>query len=198
MNWLSRFLHIKPANKTLCFHIGRGKVRQDLVRLLRDWQRFGIRDVTFDRATNTVNARVDKNNRKYTSSSFSNLLFSQWRFEDWRCEVEVLEVEQILRCNAAFFLSLYHILTFKLLTPLHRSQDQASLFRDRTFRRSRARSTCQSLPRTLHADSRCRFKLQKSRRYRRRCLPSPLHVDRGPREAGGHDGGPGLGDLRSR
>ncbi|KAH3984114.1 non-specific serine/threonine protein kinase [Parastagonospora nodorum] len=62
MNWLSRFLHIKPANKTLCFHIGRGKVRQDLVRLLRDWQRFGIRDVTFDRETNTITGRVDKGN----------------------------------------------------------------------------------------------------------------------------------------
>ncbi|KAH7090280.1 serine/threonine-protein kinase-like protein GIN4 [Paraphoma chrysanthemicola] len=102
MNWLSRFLHIKPANKTLCFHIGRGKVRQDLVRLLRDWQRFGIRDVTFDRDTNIINARVDKNNRKYTSHSCSNLVFSEWRLEDWQFEVEVLEVESVLRCNAAF------------------------------------------------------------------------------------------------
>jgi serine/threonine-protein kinase HSL1 (negative regulator of Swe1 kinase) len=76
MNWLSRFLHIKPANKTLCFHIGRGKVRQDLVRMLRDWQRFGVRDVTFDRKTNNINARIGKNNRKYTSQSSSNLCSS--------------------------------------------------------------------------------------------------------------------------
>lgn len=62
MNWLSRFLHIKPASKTLCFHIGRGKVRQDLVRLLRDWQRFGVQDVSFDRGTNSISGRVDKNN----------------------------------------------------------------------------------------------------------------------------------------
>ena len=39
MNWLSRFLHIKPASKTLCFQVTRGKVRGDLFRLLRDWQR---------------------------------------------------------------------------------------------------------------------------------------------------------------
>lgn len=97
MNWLSRFLHIKPANKTLCFQIGRGKVRQDLVRLLRDWQRFGIRDVTFDRETNIVNARVDKNNRKSTSHSCPNLLFSGWHLEDWWFMVEALEVESILR-----------------------------------------------------------------------------------------------------
>jgi serine/threonine-protein kinase HSL1 (negative regulator of Swe1 kinase) len=104
MNWLSRFLHIKPANKTLCFHIGRGKVRQDLVRLLRDWQRFGIRDVNFNRETNTINARVDKSNRKYSPQSCSNFVFSEWRLEDWRFEVECFEVETILRCNAAFFL----------------------------------------------------------------------------------------------
>ncbi|KAF2190554.1 Pkinase-domain-containing protein [Zopfia rhizophila CBS 207.26] len=62
INWLSRFLHIKPASKVLCFQVGRGRARQDLVRLLRDWQRFGVRNVTFDRKTNVINARVDKNN----------------------------------------------------------------------------------------------------------------------------------------
>lgn len=102
MNWLSRFLHIKPASKTLCFQIGRGKARQDLVRLLRDWQRFGVRDVTFDRETNVINARIDKNNRKYTSQTFSNFIFSEWRVQDWRIEVEVLDVDMILRCNSAF------------------------------------------------------------------------------------------------
>ena len=76
MNWLSRFLHIKPATKTLCFHVGRGKVRGDLVRLLRDWQRFGVRDVTFDRKANIINARVDKVNRKYAPSA--RFLFNEW------------------------------------------------------------------------------------------------------------------------
>jgi serine/threonine-protein kinase HSL1 (negative regulator of Swe1 kinase) len=106
MNWLSRFLHIKPASKILCFHIARGKVRQDLVRLLRDWQRFGIRDVSFNRETNTINARVNKNNRKYTPQSCSNLVFSKWRLEDWRFEMEILNVETGLQCNAAFILLL--------------------------------------------------------------------------------------------
>jgi serine/threonine-protein kinase HSL1 (negative regulator of Swe1 kinase) len=137
MNWLSRFLHIKPANKTLCFHIGRGKVRQDLVRLLRNWQRFGIRDVTFDRETNMINARVDKNNRKYTSSSCSSLVFSAWRLVDWRFEVEMLEVDHVLRCNAAFFLSLYSSLIISVLTTsFRRSQDQTRLLRNRALCRS--------------------------------------------------------------
>jgi hypothetical protein len=158
MNWLSRFLHIKPANKTLCFHIGRGKVRQDLVRLLRDWQRFGIRDVGFDRETNMINARVDKNNRKYTSSSCSNLVFSEWHLADWRFEVEMLEVDHVLRCNAAFFLSLLRSLIISMLTTcLRRSQNEARLLRNRALRGSRARSTRQPLPRPLHPDARRRI-----------------------------------------
>ncbi len=64
MNWLSRFLHIKPISQTMCFKIGRGKVRQEIVHLLRLWQRWGVRDVSFDRATNIITARVDKINRK--------------------------------------------------------------------------------------------------------------------------------------
>jgi serine/threonine-protein kinase HSL1 (negative regulator of Swe1 kinase) len=97
MNWLSRFLHIKPASKTLCFHVGRGKVRGDLVRLLRDWQRFGVRDVTFDRTANTINARVDKMNRKSPSSI--QLLFSEWMLDGFCFRLDMLEVESVFRCN---------------------------------------------------------------------------------------------------
>ncbi|KAJ9666684.1 serine/threonine-protein kinase gin4 [Coniosporium apollinis] len=61
-NWLSRFLHIKPASRVLCFQVGRGRARTELVRLLRDWKRFGVKDVTFDRRTNVVGASVDKAN----------------------------------------------------------------------------------------------------------------------------------------
>ena len=99
MNWLSRFLHIKPASKTLCFQVTRGKVRGDLVRLLRDWQRFGVRDVTFDRNDNTINARVDKTNRK--SLSYSVFLFSAWRLEDFCFDGEILEADPMSRSNCA-------------------------------------------------------------------------------------------------
>jgi hypothetical protein len=61
-NWLARFLHIKPLSRTLCFQIGRGRARAELVRLLRDWQRHGVRDVVFNRKTNVVHFRVDKTN----------------------------------------------------------------------------------------------------------------------------------------
>lgn len=103
MNWLSRFLHIKPASKALCFHIGRGKVRQDLVHLLRDWQRFGVRNVSFDREKNTISANIDKNNRKFSPTQSSQFVFSEWRLHNWRLEIEVLDTEILLRCNSMLF-----------------------------------------------------------------------------------------------
>lgn len=103
MNWLSRFLHIKPANKVLCFQIGRGKVRNDLVRLLRDWQRFGVRDVVFDRQANTVNARIDKNNRKSTP-----LLLHGWSLEDYTFTSHFEHVHHPLYCNVSLYDLDYH------------------------------------------------------------------------------------------
>lgn len=96
-NWLSRFLHIKPANKVLCFQVSRGKVRQDLVRLLRDWQRFGVRDVIYDRQTNIINARVDKNNRKYTQ-----LLFRGWSLEGHVLRIRLEQLSRVCFCKVFF------------------------------------------------------------------------------------------------
>lgn len=108
MDWISRFLHIKPASATLCLRVGRGKVRQDFVRLLRDWQRFGVQDVSLDRITNTISARVDKCNRKCTHPSNASFLFSEWRLQNWQFEVELLRPKFVLRCNVAFRLLLLY------------------------------------------------------------------------------------------
>lgn len=66
-NWLARFLHIKPVTQALCFRVGRGRARQEIVRLLRDWRRYGIQDISFSRETNVIAARVDKSNCKFPS-----------------------------------------------------------------------------------------------------------------------------------
>ena len=61
-SWFARFFHLKPATKILCFSIPRGRARQELVILLREWQRHGIQDLHYSRETNTISARVDKQN----------------------------------------------------------------------------------------------------------------------------------------
>lgn len=96
MNWLSRFLHIKPASRVLCFHSRRGKVRQELVYLLRDWQRYGVRDVTCDRNTNVIHARVDKNNRKFTK-----LLFTAWVLKQNVFSIELADAVPFFSRNVA-------------------------------------------------------------------------------------------------
>ncbi|USP81209.1 uncharacterized protein yc1106_08483 [Curvularia clavata] len=98
VNWLSRFLHIKPASAVLCLRVGRGKVRQDFARLLRDWQRFGVEDVSVNRASNSINARIDKQNRKYIHTSYASFVFSEWRLRNWQFEVELLKPKFVLRC----------------------------------------------------------------------------------------------------
>lgn len=61
-SWFARFFHIKPAVKVLCFSIPRGRARQELVLLFKEWQRHGVRDLAYSRETNTITARVDKQN----------------------------------------------------------------------------------------------------------------------------------------
>lgn len=61
-SWFARFFHIKPAVKVFCFSIPRGRARQELVILLREWQRHGVRDLEYSRQTNTITARIDKDN----------------------------------------------------------------------------------------------------------------------------------------
>ena len=61
-SWFARFLNIKPASKLICFSIPRGRARQELVLLLKAWQRHGVRDLEYSREHNSIYARVDKNN----------------------------------------------------------------------------------------------------------------------------------------
>lgn len=61
-SWFARFFNIKPVVEVICFSIPRGRARQELVVLFKEWQRHGIRDLEYSRETNTINARVDKVN----------------------------------------------------------------------------------------------------------------------------------------
>ncbi|KAB8337240.1 hypothetical protein FH972_021542 [Carpinus fangiana] len=57
-NWLARFFNIKPASKVMCFSRGRGVARQELVRLLRSWRMYGMKDVVLDRGRNLIWGRL--------------------------------------------------------------------------------------------------------------------------------------------
>ena len=75
-NWFARFFHIKPASRVICLQIGKGRARKELVRTLREWRKYGLRDVVCERRSggDVVRGRVDACNCE------SNLLL--WLYDD--------------------------------------------------------------------------------------------------------------------
>ncbi|KAI9809096.1 MAG: hypothetical protein M1825_002385 [Sarcosagium campestre] len=61
-NWLSRFLHKKPATKTYCFQVSLVRARREVMAILRDWKRYGLRDLTLHKQRNVIFGRVDAQN----------------------------------------------------------------------------------------------------------------------------------------
>ncbi|KAI2639393.1 hypothetical protein GGS21DRAFT_428270 [Xylaria nigripes] len=61
-NWLARLFRVKPATKYLCFSISRRRARQEMAILLKEWRKYGIRDVQVDKERNIVFARVGPKN----------------------------------------------------------------------------------------------------------------------------------------
>ncbi|KAK4945542.1 serine/threonine-protein kinase gin4 [Elasticomyces elasticus] len=63
-NWFAKFFNIKPASRVICLQISKGKARKELARMLKEWKKYGIRDVVTERRTggDVVRARVDASN----------------------------------------------------------------------------------------------------------------------------------------
>ncbi|ORY67280.1 uncharacterized protein BCR38DRAFT_154082 [Pseudomassariella vexata] len=61
-NWLARLFRVKPATQHICFTIPRRRARQEIAILLREWRRYGIRDVQVDKDRNLVFGRVGAKN----------------------------------------------------------------------------------------------------------------------------------------
>ncbi|KAI6356017.1 hypothetical protein MCOR25_008016 [Pyricularia grisea] len=61
-NWLARLFRVKPATRAICLSISRRRARQEVAILLRDWRKYGIRDVEVDKKRNVVFARLSSKN----------------------------------------------------------------------------------------------------------------------------------------
>jgi serine/threonine-protein kinase HSL1, negative regulator of Swe1 kinase len=64
-SWLARLFRVKPATGHLCFTIPRRRARQEIAILLKEWRRYGIRDVQVDKDRNIVFGRVGPKNCMY-------------------------------------------------------------------------------------------------------------------------------------
>ncbi|KAI4233441.1 MAG: hypothetical protein LQ349_004411 [Xanthoria aureola] len=61
-NWLQKFLRIKPAVTVLPFQVSRVRARKEMASLLREWRKYGMRDIMVDKAAGRVWARVGERN----------------------------------------------------------------------------------------------------------------------------------------
>ncbi|KAK4177025.1 hypothetical protein QBC36DRAFT_387010 [Triangularia setosa] len=61
-NWLARLFRVKPAMRYLCFAIPKRRARQEMAILLRDWRKYGIKDIEVDKERNIIFARVAAKN----------------------------------------------------------------------------------------------------------------------------------------
>lgn len=68
-NWLARLFRVKPSRRYLCLQMSRRRARQEVTILLREWRKWGIRDVEVDKERNIVFARVGKKNCECKSSN---------------------------------------------------------------------------------------------------------------------------------
>ncbi|TVY49671.1 Serine/threonine-protein kinase [Lachnellula occidentalis] len=61
-NWLAKLFHVKPASKFICFSVARRRARREITTVLREWRRYGIRDVQADKQRNIVFGKVGATN----------------------------------------------------------------------------------------------------------------------------------------
>lgn len=63
-NWFAKFLHLKPATSVFVLYASKACARKEIVKILREWRKFGIREVTVEKRPggDVVRARVDAAN----------------------------------------------------------------------------------------------------------------------------------------
>jgi serine/threonine-protein kinase HSL1, negative regulator of Swe1 kinase len=63
-NWFAKFFHIKPANRIICLTVSKTKAKRELIKVLKDWRKYGLRDVVFEKrgGTDVIRGRVDASN----------------------------------------------------------------------------------------------------------------------------------------
>lgn len=65
-NWLARFLRIRPAVSIVCFRISKIRARKEIGNVLREWRKYGMKDIVVDKAAGRIWARVGEKNCKLT------------------------------------------------------------------------------------------------------------------------------------
>jgi hypothetical protein len=68
-NWLARLFHVKPAMRYICFSASKRRARQEISSLLKEWRKYGARDIVVDKERNIVFGRVGPQNCEFLETS---------------------------------------------------------------------------------------------------------------------------------
>jgi serine/threonine-protein kinase HSL1, negative regulator of Swe1 kinase len=64
-NWFAKFFHVKPATKLITLSVTKARARKEIVKVLKDWRKYGLRDVVSEKRTgrgDLIKGRVDDMN----------------------------------------------------------------------------------------------------------------------------------------
>ena len=61
-NWFAKLFNVKPAFKVICFTVSSRRARREIVSILKDWKRYGIKDLQVDKMGNRVFGKVAAKN----------------------------------------------------------------------------------------------------------------------------------------
>ena len=66
-NWFAKVFNIKPASKLIILSARKARARKEIVKVLREWRKYGVRDVVSEKRTrlgDLITGRVDDMNRE--------------------------------------------------------------------------------------------------------------------------------------
>jgi serine/threonine-protein kinase HSL1, negative regulator of Swe1 kinase len=60
-NWLAKVFRVRPATRIICLQVSKTRARKDIVRILKEWRKYGLRDVVCEKRSggDMVRGRVD-------------------------------------------------------------------------------------------------------------------------------------------
>ena len=67
-NWFMKFLNVKPAYRVICFNISPTATRKEIMKLWKEWVKYGLAIVEDDRKSLVMRARVGTPNSEISLS----------------------------------------------------------------------------------------------------------------------------------
>ncbi|KAI1979779.1 serine/threonine-protein kinase gin4 [Ophidiomyces ophidiicola] len=80
-NWFMKFFHIKPASRVIALSLSKSRARKEILKIIREWRKYGIEDIYYDRPNGVIRGRVGELNLlRLRPVDFSAKLFTVLEF----------------------------------------------------------------------------------------------------------------------